>query len=282
MKDSATLLEAQLEHASLKHPQTTGAAKRVHVLFNTFLQCNTDEHWNYWHKYVLLATFLHNTSYRWEEMGAVEASSDFVQELQDAILRKFEMTQEAGRIVRPVLFFLRSWSKCTTSGIGPTFLDFESQTAEPKSRHTWVVAYLDSSLLCWKGTDWFWLFCTESEYELHPVCTSHSFATSYTTQSSRGCNGCCSSNFWVWSFSTCLCTWTGLIRWIFSWFIQEKLSTGSSEEYSSIRSLFVPFPAPKRRVPLAPAQPITQPPLSLSVAGGSTSDTSSPPTWGDE
>ena len=57
------LLEIQLEHASLKHPQTVGVVESSHSALKRFLKLNTNEQWNDWFKYVHLATFFHNTSY---------------------------------------------------------------------------------------------------------------------------------------------------------------------------------------------------------------------------
>ena len=57
------LLEVQLEHASLKHPQTVGVVERSHSALKRILKLNTIEQWNDWFKYVQLATFIHNTSY---------------------------------------------------------------------------------------------------------------------------------------------------------------------------------------------------------------------------
>ena len=57
------LLEIQLEHASLKHPQTVGVVERSHSALKHILKLNTKEQWNDLFKYVPLATFIHNTSY---------------------------------------------------------------------------------------------------------------------------------------------------------------------------------------------------------------------------
>ena len=57
------LLEIQLDHASLKHPQTVGVVERSHSALKRILKLNTNEQWNDWFKYVQLATFIHNTSY---------------------------------------------------------------------------------------------------------------------------------------------------------------------------------------------------------------------------
>ena len=57
------LLEIQLEHASLKHPQAVGVVERSHSALKRILKLNTNEQWNDWFKYVQLANFIHNTSY---------------------------------------------------------------------------------------------------------------------------------------------------------------------------------------------------------------------------
>ena len=57
------LLEVQIYHASLKHPQTVGDVERSHSALKRILKLNTNEQWNDWFKYVQLATFIHNTSY---------------------------------------------------------------------------------------------------------------------------------------------------------------------------------------------------------------------------
>ena len=56
------LLEIQLEHASLKHPQTVGVVERSHSALKRILSLNTNESWNDWFEYVQLTTFVHNTS----------------------------------------------------------------------------------------------------------------------------------------------------------------------------------------------------------------------------
>ena len=57
------LLEVKLKHATLKHPQTIGVVERSHAALKRILNLNSNEQWNDWHKYVPLATFIHNTSY---------------------------------------------------------------------------------------------------------------------------------------------------------------------------------------------------------------------------
>ena len=57
------LLEIQLEHASLKHPQTVGVAERSRSALKRILKLNTNKQWNGWFKSLQLATFIHKTSY---------------------------------------------------------------------------------------------------------------------------------------------------------------------------------------------------------------------------
>ena len=154
MKELATLLQMNLKHASLKHPQTIGVVERSHAMLNRILKCNTDEHWSDWHKYVPLTTFIHNTSYHSaigcspstlfhgrepikpldlrfsrKALEAVEAGSDFVQELQDAMLRKFALTQRKlieSYHLSSVSLLLRSQSHCETACLAPILYAFES------------------------------------------------------------------------------------------------------------------------------------------------------------
>ena len=60
MPDLPKLLEIQLEHATLKHPQTVGVVECSHSALQRILKLITNERWNDWLKYVQLATFLHN------------------------------------------------------------------------------------------------------------------------------------------------------------------------------------------------------------------------------
>ena len=119
MSELASLLEVKLKHASLKHPQTIGAVERSHGPLKRILKLNTEEQWKDWHKYVPLATFIHNTSYHLatnccpstlfhgrkpikpldirfsrKVMDAVAVNSDFVNELQDAMMQKFGENKE--------------------------------------------------------------------------------------------------------------------------------------------------------------------------------------------
>ena len=113
------LLDIQIDHATLKHPQTIGLAERSHGALKRILKLNTDAQWTDWHRYVPLGTFLHNTSY-YSSIGccpstifhgrepikplnlrfstkALEiatADADFVTALQDAMLEKFRETKD--------------------------------------------------------------------------------------------------------------------------------------------------------------------------------------------
>ena len=114
MHELTQLLEVELKHASLKHPQTIGNVERCHAPLKRILKLNTDSQWNDWHKYVPLAVFIHNTSYHstigccptvlfhgrepikpidlrmsTKAIESVEVSSDYVTALQDAMLSKF-------------------------------------------------------------------------------------------------------------------------------------------------------------------------------------------------
>ena len=119
MYELITLLEVKLDHATLKHPQTIGAVEHSHGPLKRILKLNTSEQWNDWHKYVPLATFIHNTSYHsaincclstlfhgrdpikpldlrfsGRTLVTLEVNSDYVWELQDAMMQKFAMNRE--------------------------------------------------------------------------------------------------------------------------------------------------------------------------------------------
>ena len=123
MSELAGLLEVKLKHASLKHPQTIGAVERSHGPLKRILKLNIEEQWKdipkYRHKYVPLATFIHNTSYHSatnccpstlfhrrepikpldirfpiKVIDEVAVNSDFVNELQDAMMQKFGENKE--------------------------------------------------------------------------------------------------------------------------------------------------------------------------------------------
>ena len=46
MAELANLLEVNLKHATLKHPQTIGVAERSHAAFKRILILNSNEQWN--------------------------------------------------------------------------------------------------------------------------------------------------------------------------------------------------------------------------------------------
>ena len=119
MHELTTLLEVQINHGTLKHPQLIGLVERSHGPLKRILKLNTNEQWSDWHKYVPLATFVHNTSYSssigccpssifhgreptnsldhrfsTKAMEAVIAESDFVTAMQDAMLEKFKETKK--------------------------------------------------------------------------------------------------------------------------------------------------------------------------------------------
>ena len=112
------LLEIKMQHASLKHPQTIGLVETSHSALQGILKLNTDEKWTTWHKYVDLATFIHNTSYqssigctpssifhgrepikpcglrfRSHTLAQKELTSDYLVDLQDSLLEKFSHTK---------------------------------------------------------------------------------------------------------------------------------------------------------------------------------------------
>ena len=63
MHELTTLLEVQINHATLKHPQSIGLVEQSHGPLKRILKLNTNKQWSDWHKYVPLATFIHNASY---------------------------------------------------------------------------------------------------------------------------------------------------------------------------------------------------------------------------
>ena len=112
------LLEIQLEHASLKHPQTIGVVERSHAALKRILKLNTDEKWTTRYRYADLATFIHNTSYhssigctprslfhgrepikpmdlrfRSHALAEKELTSDSFVDLQDSLLEQFSHTK---------------------------------------------------------------------------------------------------------------------------------------------------------------------------------------------
>ena len=59
MHELTNKLEIILNHASLKHAQTVGVVERA---FKRILKNNSTSAWSNWHKFVDIATFVHNTS----------------------------------------------------------------------------------------------------------------------------------------------------------------------------------------------------------------------------
>ena len=63
MKDTTDLLDIELKHATVKHPQTIGLLERAHAGIKKALRIyENSEHTN-WHKFIDYAVFAHNTSY---------------------------------------------------------------------------------------------------------------------------------------------------------------------------------------------------------------------------
>ena len=118
MHELSSLLEIKINHATLKHRQTVGVVERAHASLKRILRLNTNAQWSDWHKYVLLATLNHNSSYHSsinctpttifhgreptkpldlrfsrKTMEALEVNSDYVTALQDAMLQKFSETK---------------------------------------------------------------------------------------------------------------------------------------------------------------------------------------------
>ena len=57
------LLEINMSHASLKHPQTIAVVERSHAALTRFLKFNSNPTLTNWHRYLPLATFMHKTSH---------------------------------------------------------------------------------------------------------------------------------------------------------------------------------------------------------------------------
>ena len=114
----AKLIEIQLEHVSLKHPQTIGVVERSHATLKRLSKLNTDEKWTTWYRYVDLATFIDNTSYhssigctpsslfhgrelnkptdlrfRSHTLAQKKLTSDYVVDLQCSLLEQFSHTK---------------------------------------------------------------------------------------------------------------------------------------------------------------------------------------------
>ena len=113
MHELTNMLELKLNHASLKHAQTVGVVERAHSAFKRILKINSTSAWSNWHKFVDIATFVHNTSYHVsigttpssifrgreplkpidlrfsKHVNSSQPSSDFVNDLQDTLVQQF-------------------------------------------------------------------------------------------------------------------------------------------------------------------------------------------------
>ena len=114
-----TFLEIKILHASLKHPQTIGVVERAHAALTRILKLNSNQTFTIWHKYLNLATFIHNTSYH-TSIGCAPTvlfhgrdptkpldlrfysdciqksafNCDFVESLRDEMMKKFQNAKE--------------------------------------------------------------------------------------------------------------------------------------------------------------------------------------------
>ena len=63
MQKLTEMLEIELKHATLKHPQTIGLLERQHGPLKRYLRLYENSTNHNWHNHVDIATFIHNTSY---------------------------------------------------------------------------------------------------------------------------------------------------------------------------------------------------------------------------
>ena len=63
MKDTTDLLDIELKHATVKHPQTIGLLERSHAGIKKALRIYENSEHTDWHKFIDYAVFAHNTSY---------------------------------------------------------------------------------------------------------------------------------------------------------------------------------------------------------------------------
>ena len=113
MHELTNMLEIKLNHASLKHAQTVDVVERAHSAFKRILKINSTSAWSNWHKFVNIATFVHNTSYHVsigttpslifhgreplkpidlrfsKHVNSSQPSSDFVNDFQDNLVQQF-------------------------------------------------------------------------------------------------------------------------------------------------------------------------------------------------
>ena len=120
LQELTNLLEIKTSNASLKHPQTIGVVERSHAAVAHILKLNSNQAFENWHKYALLAIFNHNTSYHtsigcsptvlfhgrepmkpldlWFYSNCIQKSAfsyDFVESLRDQMLKKFSNAKES-------------------------------------------------------------------------------------------------------------------------------------------------------------------------------------------
>ena len=63
MKDVTNLLDIELSHATVKHPQSIGLLERAHAGLKKTLKIYENSNHTDWHKYLDYAVFAHNTNY---------------------------------------------------------------------------------------------------------------------------------------------------------------------------------------------------------------------------
>ena len=107
------MLEIKLNHGSLKQAQTVGVVERAHSAFKQILKINSTSALSNWHKFVDIATFVHNTSYHVsigttpsskfhgreplklidlrfsKHVNSSQSSSNFVNDLQHTLVQQF-------------------------------------------------------------------------------------------------------------------------------------------------------------------------------------------------
>ena len=123
LHELTNMLEIKLNLASLKHAQTVGVVERAHSAFKRILKTNSTSAWSNWHKFVDIATFVHNTSYHVpigttpssifhgreplkpidlrfsKHVTSSQPSSDFVNDLQDILVQQFCETKSRTHII---------------------------------------------------------------------------------------------------------------------------------------------------------------------------------------
>ena len=203
----AKLLEVRLKHESLKHPQTIGAVERSHGPLKRIHKLNQSEQWKDWHKYVSLATFIHNTSYHTsfgcsptvifhgrepvkpldlrfsrKAMESVSTNADFGVGLQDAMLMKFE--ENKNNLIESYHRY-KNYSEESKSETNETAqflpspqskIDFTADSNQQSSPS------VDSTLQSRESSYELKLHCQKSWNQLHTMRPQDSTATSETTR----------------------------------------------------------------------------------------------------